>query len=140
MALAALSLTASCVGESGLPTPLQEHLEHQRNTEPSALDWALLAVGVPLITAGMMSFVGMLRFRGWSRPLAVATSAISIFLLPLFGPTVEPSISTALNYASSMLFGAVLALAYYSPAAIWFQTQPPPNMPLQPTSGAGASN
>jgi hypothetical protein len=31
-----------------------------------------------------------------------------------------------------MLFGAVLAVAYCSPAAVWFQAQPLPNTPLQP--------
>jgi hypothetical protein len=138
MALGALGLAASFAGESGLPASLQEHIDQQRNAELSVSDWVLLAIGLPLVIAWMVSFVGMLRFSRWSRPLAVATSAMSILLLPLLGPTVEPSIATALNYASGMLYGAVLALAYYSPAATWFQAPPPPRKPQHPTSAAGA--
>jgi hypothetical protein len=121
MALALGSVIVFWLTESSLPEPLREHLKEQQNADPTPMEWALLAIGVPLVVAGIASFVGMLRFRHWSRPLAVGTSVTSVLLLPAFGPTVEPGVVTGLNYVSSMLFGAVLALAYYSPAAEWFE-------------------
>ena len=140
MCLAIASLATSCAGESSLPPQLQDYLANRASTEPSAVEWALLAMAVPLLVACIVSFVGMLRFKSWSRPLTVATSVICTLLLPLFGPTVEPSVSTSLNYASSMLSGAVLALAYYSPAAVWFQQQPARAKSLQPTSSVDRSS
>jgi hypothetical protein len=140
MCLAIASLATSCAGESSLPPQLQEYLANLASTEPSAVEWALLAMVVPFLVACIVSFVGMLRFKSWSRPLTVATTAIGTLLLPFFGPTVEPSVSTSLNYASSMLYGAVVALAYYSPAAVWFQEQPARAKPLQRTSSANPSS
>jgi predicted MFS family arabinose efflux permease len=122
MVLGILGLTAFFVGQAGLPAPLREYLETTKTAEPTALGWALFAIGIPLIMGGIASFIGMLSFKHWSRPLAVATCVTGNLLLPLFGPTVEPGITTAFYYASCMLFGAVLSLAYYSPAATWFSS------------------
>jgi hypothetical protein len=94
----------------------------------------LFGVGIPLVVGGFVGFVGMLRFAPWSRPLSIGTSVVALLGLPFFGPTVEPGLTTALNYFANMSFGAVIAIAYCSPTVcVWFET--PPNKPLQPTSG-----
>lgn len=139
MALALLASTESCLGQSGLPAPLREHLEHQRETDLTRTEWIVVAIALPVFVAGIASFVGMLRFSRRSRPLAIATTAVAVALLPLTGPTVEPGTATALFHASSMLYGAVLALAYCSPAANWFHGETLPNMPVQSTSDSDGS-
>jgi hypothetical protein len=136
MALGIVGVTTFFIGQGRLPAPLREYLETTNSAEPTALGWALFATAIPIITGGIASFVGMLRFKPWSRPLAVATWVTSILMLPLFGPTVEPGITTALYQASSVLFGGVISLAYFSPVATWFRVQPPSNKPLQPPSDA----
>lgn len=138
MLIAISGLVASFVGESRLPLPLQQYLEQRRNADFSRMDWVLLVIGLPLIVGGVTSFVGMLRFMPWSRPLWIGVSAVSVLTLPLLGPTVEPSLVTALLHMSSMGSAALVAVAYCSPTVSkWFES-PQPNAPLQPTSGVQA--
>ena len=128
-AFAMLSVGASFAGEAGLPAPLREYLEREQNAEFAALDLVLLAVLIPFLMIEIVSLVALLKFWRWSRELAIVATALGVIFIPLLGPTVEPGISTALNYLSSMMYGAVIALAYFSPAAAWFREcspAPPP--------------
>ena len=132
IALGFLGGIASLFFESTLPPPLREYLEREQNAEVTAMDFVLLLIWIPLLVAIIASYVGMLRFARWSRPLALATSALGVLALPLFGPTVEPGIVTAWLHLSSMVYGAVLAVAYCSPTvATWFGDLPP-DRPLPP--------
>ena len=89
------------------------------------MEWVGFGLGVPVVIAGLASWIAMFRFRWWSRPVVIGTSVAASILLAFAGPTVEPGLATALNYASSMLFGAVLAMAYCSPAALWIDASRP---------------
>jgi hypothetical protein len=127
MALAIVALVLALARESTLPPSLREYLEQQRSREATAADWALVLATIPLSAGGFVSFVGMLRFRTWSRPLAIAVSGLGVVGLPLFGPTVEPGLATALYHLSSMSFGAVVATSYFSPVVRgWFEHERPP--------------
>jgi hypothetical protein len=116
-----LGLLVALASEQRLPTELRKYLESQHSVEATTTDWVLLFVFVPLALAGVASFIGMLRFATWSRPLAVGTSLVGLAGLPLFGPTVEPGTTTALYHLGSMFFGATIAVSYFSPAAPWFR-------------------
>ena len=130
IALGFLGGIASLFFESTLPPPLREYLEREQNAEVTAMDFVLLLIWIPLLVAVIASYVGMLRFARWSRPLALATSALGVVALPLFGPTVEPGTTTALFHLASMVFGALVAVAYCSPtAAAWFGDAPPDGPP-----------
>ena len=130
IALEVVGAIGSFVWESTLPPPLQEYLEREQNAEVTAMDFVLLLIWIPLLVAVVASYVGMLRFARWSRPLALATSAVGVVALPLFGPTVEPGTTTALFHLASMIFGAIVAVAYCSPtAAAWFGDAPPDRPP-----------
>ena len=135
-ALSLLSAATALMAESWMPAPLQEYLERERNAEFSAGDGVLIAVLLPFLMITFVSFVAMLKFWRWSRELAVASSVLGFLLIPFLGPTVEPGISTALNYLSSMLYGAVIALAYFSPAAEWFPSRQTADPPPHPVGGA----
>jgi hypothetical protein len=135
-ALSLLSVASSFVAESWMPAPLKEYLESERNAEFSAGDGTLIAILLPFLMITFVSFIAMLKFWRWSRELAVASSILGFVLIPFLGPTVEPGISTALNYLSSMLYGAVIALAYFSPAAAWFHSRQPADPPPHPLGGA----
>lgn len=131
LTLAALGQVVAWYGERQFPAPLREYLEGQRLAEATPTDWVIVGIAVPLIIASIASFVGFLRFRPWARPFSVWLTLLGTGLLPLLGPTVEPASTTALNSASSVLYGALLALSYYSPAALWFEDAGP-----RPTAAA----
>lgn len=134
--LSLLSAALAIAAEFWMPAPLREYLENERNAEFSAGDGVLIAVLFPFLMITLVSFVAMLKFWRWSRELAVATSVLGFVLIPFLGPTVEPGISTALNYFSSMLYGGVIALAYFSPAAAWFPSRQRADPPPHPVEGA----
>jgi hypothetical protein len=110
---------AAFVGESRLPPPLREYLEERATAEPTPLEWVMVAVFLPLSVAYVASFVGLLRFVAWSRPMAAWACVAALAGLPLFGPTVEHGVATALFLSSNVLFGASLGIAYSHPD--WFQ-------------------
>jgi hypothetical protein len=121
LGIAFLGLAVSWLAEPGLPAALREYQERYRAAPPSARDWALVAFLVPLSIAGVASLVGLLRFRRWSRPLALSATVGNVALMPFFGPVVDSGLANALYHLSSMLYGGVLAAAYFSPAAEWFR-------------------
>jgi hypothetical protein len=116
-----LALVASLAGESSLPPLLQEHLDQDLEGDLTAADWVVIALALPLLAGFLASFIGMLRFRPHSRSLSVAVTLVALVFFPLYGPTVEPGLATALNYLSSMLYGAVIAISYHPPVSGWFQ-------------------
>ena len=88
--LTVLAVVASCVGESSLPPPLQEHLRQERDAELTVADWVLIALALPLLAGYVAAFVGLLKFRPHSGSLNIVMSAVGLIALPLAGPTVEP--------------------------------------------------
>lgn len=138
-ALSLLSVATASMAESWMPAPLQQYLESERNAEFSAGDGVLIAILLPFLTITFVSFIAMLNFWRWSRELAVASTVLGMVLIPFLGPTVEPGIATALNYLSSMLYGAAIALAYFSPAAAWFQSRQAADPPPHPLGGTAMS-
>ena len=131
----ALSIAAAFLGESSLPPPLQEYLGFDENAEFSAMDAVILAVVLPFLVVELVSLVALLRFWRWSRELAIAVTVAGVVMIPFLGPTVEPGVATSLSFTSSMLYGAVLALAYFSPAAEWFPSRQAAEPPY-PVGGA----
>ena len=126
--VAVLAFITDLAGESGLPVPLQEHLDNELEGDFTASQWIIIALALPIVAGWLASFFGMLRFRPHSRSLSIAVSLVSLVLYPLWGPTVEPGLTTALTELSSMLYGAFVAISYCPPVSNWFDDtlQPAP--------------
>ena len=84
--------------------------------------WLGLAVLIPLLLISVVSFVGLYFFKSWGRTLSFYTTLAAFPLSLLVGPSVEGSIESALFEVSTLLWGAILALAYYSPLTSKFVT------------------
>ena len=119
-AIAGLAFIADLAGESSLPVPLQEHLDSELAGDITLSQLVILALALPIVGGGLAAFFGMLRFRPHSRSLGIAVSLVSLVLYPLWGPTVEPGLATALRELSSLLYGAVIAISYFPPVSDWF--------------------
>lgn len=74
-----------------------------------------LAVFLPWTLAAVASTIGLLFFKRWARVVALYSTLIGFAFYPFFGATVSSALASALSEASFLLWGAVLALAYFSP-------------------------
>lgn len=80
-----------------------------------------MTLSLPLLLAGLVSVVGLLLFWRFSRPLALVSTVLGEILLPFFGPTIESGWVSMLDDCAGILWGAALALAYFSPARESFE-------------------
>lgn len=65
--------------------------------------------------AWLVGLVGMALFKAWGRAVFLATTIAEFLFYPLFGPAVSSWLAQALTDATSLMFGAALAIAYLSP-------------------------
>ena len=121
---AILGIGAAQAGEDRLPGPLREYLatvDAQAEGELTGTDLAIVAGALVMLVVYVASFIGLLRFARWSRPLSIGVTVVGTLTMPLLGPTVEPTAATGMFYLSSMFYGAAIAAAYLPPAADWFR-------------------
>ena len=97
---------------------MQEALAHFENT---FLLITVLIAGLFLLVWGLAGCVGMLLMRQWGRSVALWISIPTTALCLLVGPLTLPALDYTLTVLSCMLWGACLALAYYSPVASEFR-------------------
>lgn len=74
-----------------------------------------LAILMPWLIAVFASTIGLLLFKPWARPIALYSTLFGFVFYSLFGSELSSSVASALTDASAMAWGAILALAYYSP-------------------------
>src|SRR5215210_6454370 len=81
---------------------------------PSALEhgW-FIAVTASLVVAALAGAGGMLLFKRWARTLSLWSTVLFLLVYPFAGSTVESGMAASMNEASSMLWGAALAVAYF---------------------------
>ena len=84
----------------------------------SKLAISLLLAAVAVMIAG---YVGLWLFKSWSRTLCLSTTFLGCVLTAMLGPSLYGGLSAAFYDASTLLWGAVLALAYTSPIAHRFR-------------------
>ena len=116
-----LGVIVSLAGESSLPEPLRYYLEEQAKADPDAGDIALVAVGIPLLIALVVSIIGLYRFWRFARPLTVIVFVVGLILQVFAGPTVDPGPATSLYELAAVFTGIILAVIYITPARAWFE-------------------
>jgi hypothetical protein len=99
------------------PSLVSPSLTEAVRAEPASLflesGW-FTAVNVVLVAAALAGSVGMLLFKHWARSLSLWSTAFLLVYLPFVGSIVESGLAASLYEASSMLWGAALAAAYFS--------------------------
>lgn len=99
-------------------TSLQEGAAHLENT---ILLIVMLVAFLFLLVWGLAACIGMLRMRQWGRSLSLWISLPSTAICLLAGAITMPALDYTVLVLSCMLWGACLALAYYSPVASEFR-------------------
>ena len=73
-----------------------------------------LAFLAALLLLASVSTIGLLFFKRWARMLSLYTTVLGFSLYPFFGLTLASGWASALSELSTTIWGAVLAIAYYS--------------------------
>jgi hypothetical protein len=107
-----------------LPPDYSEKLSLAFEEETSTLFmdltwWAIVAMA-GFVVAAIAGFIGMFFFKAWARSLSLYTTVLGIFLYPSLGPSLSSGLEAAIHEAASTIWGATLALAYYSPFSGYF--------------------
>lgn len=109
----------SALFDTVFPSALPAAFVQAQEAHDSSLTTASILLGgiggLVLLVIGVTSTVGLYQFRPWAPRLAVVTTALALPLISLLGATASSGYAMALNEISSTLWGAVVALAYFSP-------------------------
>jgi hypothetical protein len=107
------------------PTGYSKALSEAFESEPQPIlldnDGLMLAIALPVAAAALAGIVGLFLFKGWGRLLSVVSTIAGLIVLVFTGPTLYGAAEYMFWEASTLLWGAILALAYYSPVAIHFE-------------------
>lgn len=120
--LCALASAFASMYAAELDTSLR--LKSAFEAEPTLLSmlplWQSAALGIVTLLLTVASTLGLYAFRRWGRALSLWSMVVVLPMTWLTGPILRTPLENALDIASSMLFGAVLALAYWSPVSARF--------------------
>ncbi|HJQ59524.1 MAG TPA: hypothetical protein VJ890_21635 [Vineibacter sp.] len=85
--------------------------------------WPSVVMFGLLIGIIVASYVGLYLFKRWGRSVALLASLASIATYLVYGVTLTSGLQGALLEAGTLLFGANIALAYYSQVSERFDSQ-----------------
>jgi hypothetical protein len=106
-----------------LPSALEDAYESHLATAELDIPFALAFGGFSLILliGAVAGTVGLLLFKRWSRPFSLWLSVLSMPSYPLMGPVLYSGWSLMITGFSLMLWGAALAMAYFSDVSTRFE-------------------
>ena len=114
---------ASAVVDILIPGLLSAPLSQAWDQEPNFFNEAgFWLIGVALVWAIAMlaASLGFFLFKPWARRTLLWGSVVGLVLYAPFGSSASSWLSSALGDTSSVLFGASLAIAYFSPLSQLF--------------------
>lgn len=120
IAVVALATGASLRLERTLPAALQAYLRERENRPFDTREVAVGASAVILLAALVVAWIALLRFWRIAPWFYLAATLGGLVLTLGAGPTVATSVETLLDTASSIIGGAVLAMAFFSDLRVKF--------------------
>jgi hypothetical protein len=113
VAAALLSAGLSLI-TSWLPPDLRAYMEAANDAPLAPMEVVAGSLGLLSALAALVACVGLWRFRHWGRSLAVIATVVGLAAGLGFGPTVQSVWAQFIYDASSLLWGALLAVSYWS--------------------------
>lgn len=93
-----------------------------------AAGWGTLSIALTALAVlgalGLAGMVGLFLFRPWGRTISVIATALTLPLYLLLGPVIQSGGAYLLQEISMILWGGLLALAYFSPLGVRFGSAP----------------
>lgn len=113
-----VALVAASAVAALLPGGYSQELSDALDNEPAPpiLEnlWLMFCLVVPLALAAFAGMYGLYMFKRWGRSLSLYSTLAGFVLFPFFGPSLYGAIESALAEAATLVWGAILALSYYS--------------------------
>ena len=119
--IASLILSIASIATVFLPDGYSQGLADAYASEP--LPWLFRneyvasRVGVVAVALVIAGYMGLFMLKRWGRALSLGITVLGFPLYLLAGPTLLSPLEAMLTDASTLVWGACLALAYYSPVA-----------------------
>ena len=98
---------------------------HEQLSAEFSLSHYLIPVvfGVPALILGVVASVGLYLFKPWAPKLALVATALGLAFYPFIDAAPYSGLSAMLTELSTTLWGAVIAIALFSPLQEKFQPQ-----------------
>jgi len=112
-----VGIIVTMLSEASLPFELQSYMSRQSDAPFSEQDMLGFVIWVPAMVISLIAAIGMFLFWRPARVLALIGTLLALAALPLSESFVATGLATLFNKGSSILWGMVLALAYWSPLA-----------------------
>ena len=105
-----------------IPKVLEDAYKVYTDTDEGWGTAVILGVAaIGLLVAGIAATVGLLQLKRWSRSLALWVTIGAFATHPLIGVTLQSGWAFVLTEVSTAMWGAVLAMAYYSELKTHFE-------------------
>jgi hypothetical protein len=115
LALVIGTIVASFALESYLPEELRLYEEAQANAPPTAAMLVVFLFALVALVLHVVGWLGMLFFWRPSRWIFLASEVLFFAVSTVFGASVYHGVTDAIDTASAMVAGAILAMAFFSP-------------------------
>ncbi|NIA00704.1 hypothetical protein [Massilia sp. CCM 8734] len=118
--------TALAVAVAYTPNLISPQLQAALDAEP--VHWSMgnvalnLSLSLFLGVCSMAGLIGMFMFKSWGRTLSLVTTVAFMTVMFVPGAAVMSWLDYVLAELLSMLWGAILALAYFSPISSLFSS------------------
>lgn len=89
--------------------------KYRLNWPLTAKEIAASVAGVLYLIAEVAALYGMLRFRQWAPKFSIWVTVAGTVIVCFLGPVLMSAFSYSTGSLGSTLFGAALAMAFYSP-------------------------
>jgi len=125
LVLSLLGVIIELVFPGLLPEPLSQAYDAY-NESRTSLPVIMVAAGmlIILLVIGVISTVGLLVLQPWARPLALWSTVLSFAITPFTGAALNSGLSLMLIDVSLILWGAAMAMTFYSDLKLRFDPRP----------------
>jgi hypothetical protein len=82
--------------------------------------WLLFGLLMPFVAAAFAGLYGLYMFKQWGRTVSLYTTAAGLVLVLFLGPSLYSALEGVFLEASTMLWGVILTLSFYSPVSTQF--------------------
>ncbi len=119
--IASTLLPVATIAAAFLPGGYTQALSDAYASEPVPWlfqnEFVAIGIGAAALAITIAGYVGLFLLKRWGRTLSLGITLLGLPLYLLSGPTLMSPFEAMLSDTSWMVWGACLALAYYSPVA-----------------------